>query len=357
MNENLVWNDSYEEFCSFYETWSSPYLLKPGASSGFYELRLMTPKKDDPDGRTYPRGVEYFPQTEQGRDECFDWIQENRDKFDILSSVLPRQSKSWNAGASPLVGNLWCDIDAGHCGGPDAAIDFIADRLTTPMKIGQSEFLLPQPHIIVSGRNGIHLYWLLDDVYRIGSPSSEEMLKSLLKRLFAFVSGPPFESADGSKSWPTPFADSNLSYPTATLRPPTSFNHKEDNEHEVKLIRASPGLPRHSIRQWSSEIIPPQDIPDAGIHFSNRDHSSVSKLKPGEKRKIPSRTQAFIANSGWAQEYHNDLVRAVSDMAWSGYGQDETYEYLLKSAKTSNQRAQVKEVVRWFARTKPDWKE
>lgn len=325
------------------------YLLLYGAYAGLpeeitkdlrVELRCLYPQWH----KTSPQKMAdicYFPITKAGLLDAGRYVKLNRDSYDIYNSIHPRIGEA-KVGAdkrqvlpeSRYYHCLPIDLDAKPpFGGPTAADAHFAKA---------QERGLNAPHMVVSGRNGYHLYYFLSEFVDGNGEEGSSSYENLCKRLYKLVNGPPTGYDDKGKGiWNCPTADTNIGKLKSTLRPPGSYNHgkkQTDGLHEVTLTVYRPEAPKYSFDEWvdgegSGTTLPylersvSSTLPE---EFQRRQRLEADGLSPYERRRIPRRTHDFLAEGpdGDKGLHHKKILTACTDLAWAGYTQEEALQLL-----------------------------
>jgi len=120
---------------------------------------------------------------------------------------------------------LWLDIDIQ---GPNHAAENLPPDRDSAMELLKSFGL--EPTLIIFTGGGFHVYWLFDDSMVFSNDTERNQAKELSDRFQKM-----FISLAASKGWKVDKTE-NL---TQLLRLPKTFNHKQDNPVQVKIIKRS----------------------------------------------------------------------------------------------------------------------
>lgn len=122
--------------------------------------------------------------------------------YDMWFGVCPRVNKSGTKQDINQVFCLWCDID-----------DTTQDKLNAFL----TDF--PFPNIIVNSGHGLHLYWLLNEPYKITSIQDIDYIESILKGISVKLGGDKTHDI------------------TRVLRIPETYNNKDKNNPKKVTVQ------------------------------------------------------------------------------------------------------------------------
>jgi len=238
------------------------------------------------------------------------------DGWDAYYGVLPRTRTSGKAeDCVSSTGVLWADVDAKHLNGT---------KISTLVALGGSSIT---PSIVVDSGNGVHAYWLLDNVVPFDKAS--EVMKGLAKAI----------GGDSVHDAPR------------VLRLPGTHNHKTDPPHEVRLLRFEPDR-RVRFADFSDYLSPPKPAREA-IETEPRELSALPEwLQEAMENPTPEgyrsgmifKVMLWLIRYGYSKESISDLLAYYPD----GWGEkvmdmkprsadrwiDRTYERAAEAATT-----------------------
>ncbi len=132
------------------------------------------------------------------------FVNERKHK-NLYFGVCPRKEKAGTIDAVREVRTLWVDID-------------YKDTSKEEVRKRAEEFLLTPSLLVLSG-GGVHIYFPLDEPFKIDSEADKAYIRALLRKLASY--------------WGGDFASTDLA---RILRIPGSFNYKYDPPRKVKLV-------------------------------------------------------------------------------------------------------------------------
>lgn len=232
--------------------------------------------------------------------------------------VLPRSSPSGKIEAVGQAAWLWADIDAGSAAKA-------AKQLRAAMANG-----LPQPHLEVMSRNGIHCYWALQGVVDLPTPQSRRVFTAALRGLAAWLG-----------------SDMAVTNVNAILRIPGSHNLKVEGEPvRIDLSSTQLSLETHSLEWWKSEI--PGYVEPEEYKPRERRLESVGREQVGFRT---TRNGQALLDSPPATDRHKSLMTILSGAVYYNQGPDVLDSLAIEFAgKTGLPEAEALRLARHFDR-------
>jgi hypothetical protein len=320
-----------------------------------FELRCRPPKWT---GSTIKMAnLRYLPILgNRGYDAAVDYIWQYRDKWDIFNGILVRRDitglgfggELMRPEACPYVG-LWAiDIDGKGIYGPMEGKTPIQSAILH-LKKAVEEKRVPDAHMLVEGKNGIHAYWMHLKATNIEGPDGSDIYRNNLKRLAHWISGDPDEVDQyGKPDYSGPHVDTNPTFKSATLRPVGSYNHKErGNPKVVRLIRHDfTRSPLYNRRKWTVELLPPLPepaAPDPELRDAGRMDAFIG---PWQRRKLTYRTSNFISQGCPPGEgFHRMMMQGVSDLNHCNYTAEEAFGMLVLACSGEKQIEELRDFI------------
>jgi hypothetical protein len=313
------------------------YVGLPWSDELRISMRCLLPKWYKPHITRREEDASWFPLTHAGLRQAARYIKLNRDNFEIYNGIHPTWGERRDAESIRAVSVLGIDLDAkGDKGGAGAARSLVNQRMR--------EGVFP-PHFITQGRNGLHLYYMLDAIVLTDTRDAVEKYRELYTRLCLAVNGPKDALDENNrKVWSGPTADDNVRRLESTLRPAGSFNHGSTPADKPVLIRIVHYRPDFDWYGWNwlcqdaDMPYPKADMPDVSPALRVRLQREAEGFPPHMRKKIPYPTRNFLntAHLYSGADRHLALLRAVSDLNFSNYTREETLDIIVKYASGGN---------------------
>jgi hypothetical protein len=252
---------------------------------------------------------------------------------DVYMGVLPRIYHG--GGLESLTGCawLWADIDAGSQTFADAC---------EKLREGVQRLGIPTPQMLVKSGGGLHAYWRLLRIYNTDNAQAVLRISSTLRRLVQGIGG----DLAGAHACPKATDGARI------LRVPGTYNYKNGEKRDVRLIRHEKGE-IWALEQWKLNLpaeprlakAPPTDrkreftpgtLPPATIQ------KMVGGGRDGEKHYTMMEVAVAARKVGSAPEAIRDFVEATAQASGVDTG-------------TPHEQRHIEGIVEWtISRVQPD---
>lgn len=362
--------DSVEEAELYFQTLGSPYAGGPDAAKLFLEVRAMHPRwtwgawfarYNAPNMEVAERG--WFPLTPDGYRAAAEFSVRHGWKYNLLPGILPRIEVQGDRMRGrndriPYMHWLWCDIDS-HS--KQERQNYLP--AWNHLERAIDERGVPEPHMIVASRNGIHAYWKLAqpvDLRQDKSGTGPGEAASVLKRLMYFINGHPHgQDKEGHPTWEGPAMDKGPTFAAATLRVPGTYHLKQPDAppFENRLIRCDMNASAiHPLVWWKANmpIIPRTTGRKERSHFDSPTGFAGDRFQGPPP--IPNRTLGWLASPPADGTWYTTLRTIVSDLAYAGKSPDEVREMVMPICSTPERKRMLEDKIRYGIRSLKEWK-